>query len=336
MVSSREHPSLPRPTLALSPKVKPKQGTSERNLSVLALLPPLLRLLLLLCRLRRRPPPLLRRTRRRSRRRRHILNLALPLPPARLLPLGWRRLLLRLALRIGTRPLQLLRDGLLVVGRGVLCDGHGDAHLVRVPERLAVVHVLGVRVAVLVRVHLGVVQPQVVLVGLVPRLSPASAACSNPKILFWDMTYMLLRRAHGRPAPLPLLLDSLLGSRGAEVGRDDGARGLHIEEVGGEGSPGGVGVERPLLALLLGLLRRHGNGLRGLHAAEGDERGLKVNEGLVGVEVLLGRGEAQEEVGLPQVVISERPNELLNRLEAAKSLGIMLAHVLGLCWLKCG
>lgn len=139
---------------------------------------------------------------------------------------------------------------------------------------------------------------------------------------------MLLRQAHGRPAPLALLLDSLLGSGGAEVGGDDGAGGLHVEEVGGEGAPGGVGVERPLLALLLGLLRRHGDGLGGLHAAEGDERGLEVNEGLVGVEVLLGGGEAQEEVGLPQVVIGEGPNKLLNRLEAAKGLGLMLARVL--------
>lgn len=151
-------------------------------------------------------------------------------------------------------------------------------------------------------------------------------------MFFWEMTYVLLRRAHGRPAPLPLLLDSLLGSRRAKVGGDDGARGLHVEEVGGEGAPGGVGVERPLLALLLGLLRRHGDGLGGLHAAEGDERGLEVNEGLVGVEVLLGRGKTQEKVGLPQVVISEGPNELLNRLQAAKSLGIMLAHVFAMCW----
>lgn len=142
---------------------------------------------------------------------------------------------------------------------------------------------------------------------------------------------MLLRRAHSRPASLTLLLDSLLGSRGAKVSGDDGAGGLHVKEVGGEGAPGGVGVERPLLALLLGLLRGHRDGLGGLHAAQGDERRLEVNEGLIGVEVLLGGGQAQEEVGLPQVVISEGPNKLLDRLEAAKGLGIMLAHVLVLC-----
>lgn len=90
---------------------------------------------------------------------------------------------------------------------------------------------------------------------------------------------------------------------------------LHVEEVGCQGTLGSVGVNSPLLTLLLLLNRR--SKLRNWHN--------KLLGGMleVGKEVILGAfcGRlAQEKVSLADIVGSERPQKLHNSGQAIDSL----------------
>ena len=124
-------------------------------------------------------------------------------------------------------------------------------------------------------------------------------------VMLREWTYQLLRGAHGGPATLALLLDRALGGTGAEISGDDGARGLHVQEVGRERAPGRIGVKGALLALLLHLLRRRGNGLGRGDAAQDGQVGLEVGKRLIEAQIISGGGEPKEKVGLAQIVISK-------------------------------
>lgn len=90
-------------------------------------------------------------------------------------------------------------------------------------------------------------------------------------------TNKLLLRGHGGPATLTLILDGTLGNTIAKVGSDDGTRGLHVEEVGGERALRCIGIVLALLALLLLLndSRRWGRGSNHIHG-HGGCRGLDI------------------------------------------------------------
>jgi hypothetical protein len=127
--------------------------------------------------------------------------------------------------------------------------------------------------------------------------------------------YLLLMRAHVSPPSLTFFLNSSLGGFGSKIISDDGASMLHVEEVGCQGTLGGVGVNGSLLALLLLLNRR--SKLRNWH-----------NELLSGMlkvckKVVLGAfcgGLAQEKVSLTDIVGSERSQKLHNSGQAIDSL----------------
>lgn len=116
-----------------------------------------------------------------------------------------------------------------------------------------------------------------------------------------------------------------LGRAGAQVGSDNGACGLHVKEVGGEGTPGRVGVKSALLALLLLLLRGRGSRLGRRYATQHGQRRLQVGERLIEAQIIGRGGQAEEQVGLAQVVIGKGPNELLDGLETAEGLEAGLA-----------
>jgi hypothetical protein len=121
--------------------------------------------------------------------------------------------------------------------------------------------------------------------------------------------------AHVGPSSLTLLLNSTLGSLSAKIVRDNRASVLHVEEVGSEGTLGGVGVNGSLLALLL-LLNR-GSKLRDGH----DELLSSMLKG--GQEVILGAlssGLTEEKVGLSNIVGSEGAEKLQNGGETTNSL----------------
>ena len=209
---------------------------------------------------------------------------------------------------IGGGTLQLLGDSILLIGGLVLIAREGDVELLGVLQSLVVIHALGLGVAILVRVNTSIVESEVVLVGLVPAL--------------------LLSTTHGGPAALTLLLHGALGSTAAKIGSNDGASGLHVEEVGGQRALGGVGVKSTLLALLLLLLLGRGDGLRRGDTAKRSEGSFQVGERLIVAEVLSRGRKSEKEIGLAQIVISKGLNELLDGLKAAKSLQILLASCL--------
>jgi hypothetical protein len=92
---------------------------------------------------------------------------------------------------------------------------------------------------VLVRVHTGIVEAEVILVGLVPA--------------------EFLGGGHDRPPPLALFLDGTLGNLVAEVIGNDRTGCLHVKKIRGKRALGRIGIVSALLPLLL-LLNR---GLRG-------------------------------------------------------------------------
>jgi hypothetical protein len=71
--------------------------------------------------------------------------------------------------------LELFSNGILIVSRclslsSVLDLRHGDIEVLGVLQRLLIGHVLSQRIAMLVRMNTGIVQTEVVLVGIVPAL----------------------------------------------------------------------------------------------------------------------------------------------------------------------
>jgi hypothetical protein len=121
--------------------------------------------------------------------------------------------------------------------------------------------------------------------------------------------------SHVSPSSLAFLLDRTLGCLRAQVVRDDRASVLHVQEVRSQGALGRVGVNGSLLAFLLLLNRR--SQLR------------RVNDQLlssmlkVGKKVILralGSRLAKQEVGLADIVGSERSEELKNGSQATDGL----------------
>ena len=195
---------------------------------------------------------------------------------------------------IATLP-ELLGDG-LVIGAAILARGRQrDLIGIGVDASLIVRHVLGLGVAALVRVDTGVVQAQVVAVGVVPAA--------------------LLRLLHDGPAALAFLLDSTLAGLGTEVARDDGTSGLHVQEVGGQRALRRVGVMGALLALLLLLDRRDRRSLEdGQDTAEDILNLLEVR-----VTLNVG-GLTEQQVGLAEIVVGEALDQILNGLETSVDL----------------
>ena len=123
-------------------------------------------------------------------------------------------------------------------------------------------------------------------------------------------TNQLLLGRHGGPATLSLILHGALGNAVTKVGSDDGAGSLHVEEVGGQGTLGGVGVVLTLLALLLLLDRGQGDARDLRHGLE-VEHVAKVGDADV-ASILKKRGLSNQQVGLTEVIGTEGPNEVLN------------------------
>jgi hypothetical protein len=91
---------------------------------------------------------------------------------------------------------------------------------------------------------------------------------------------------------------------------------LHVEEVGGQGALGGVGVVSALLALLLLL-----NEGRHVWDARHHELGGGILKGVEEVALgALGSALAEQEVCLANVVIGEGPQQLQNGGESTNSL----------------
>lgn len=116
---------------------------------------------------------------------------------------------------------------------------------------------------------------------------------------------------HGSPTTLTLFLNSTLGDTFAKIGGDDGTRSLHVQEVGSQRSLGRIGVMLALLALLLLLNCRNGNG-------HGDWARLNIEDAKVLVllrqtskAIVEGRL-AQKEVGLRKILGGKRANNALN------------------------
>lgn len=93
---------------------------------------------------------------------------------------------------------------------------------------------------------------------------------------------------------------------------------LHVQEVGGQGTLGGIGVVSSLLALLL-LLNRLLQ-LRG--DTRHDELSCRVLKGAQQVSPAIGSGLAEEQVRLANIVGSEGLDQLNDGVEAANSLCI--------------
>jgi hypothetical protein len=90
---------------------------------------------------------------------------------------------------------------------------------------------------------------------------------------------------------------------------------LHVQEVGGERPLGGVGVVGALLALLL-LLNRSSHVTSNGHHELSSSRLERAEQ----VTLALGGGLTKQKVGLADVVLGERPQELQNGGQAANSL----------------
>lgn len=125
-----------------------------------------------------------------------------------------------------------------------------------------------------------------------------------------QITNQLLLGRHGGPTTLTLILHGTLRHAITKVGSDDGASSLHVEEVGSQGTLGCVGVVLTLLALLLLLDRGEGDA--------GDlGHGLKVEHvaqlGNADISAILKKsGLSDQEVGLTEIISTERPNKVLN------------------------
>ena len=196
---------------------------------------------------------------------------------------------------LGRALLELLGDG-LVIGAAVLARGRQrNLIAIGVDAGLIVRHVLGLSVAALVRVDAGVVQAEVVAVGVVPAA--------------------LLRLLHDGPAALTFLLDSTLAGLGTEVARDDGTSGLHVQEVGSQRALGRVGVMGALLALLLLLDRRGRRGLEG-----GQDTAEDILD-LLQIRVTLNVGGfTEQQVGLAEIIVGEALDQILNGLKTSVDL----------------
>jgi hypothetical protein len=122
-------------------------------------------------------------------------------------------------------------------------------------------------------------------------------------------------RAHVSPPSLTFFLNSSLGGFGSKIIGDDGASMLHVKEVGCQGTLGSVGVNSPLLTLLLLLDRRsklgnwHNELLSGM---------LEVCKEVI-LRAFCGRL-AQEKVSLADIVGSEGSQKLHDSGQAIDSL----------------
>lgn len=127
-------------------------------------------------------------------------------------------------------------------------------------------------------------------------------------------TDQLLLGRHGSPATLTLILYGALRNTVAEVGSDDGPSSLHVEEVGGQGTLGGVGVMLALLALLL--LLNGGQGKAG-DLGQGLEAEDVTNVTNADISAILEEGGlSNQQVGLTEVVGTEGPNKVLDGRKA--------------------
>lgn len=140
-------------------------------------------------------------------------------------------------------------------------------------------------------------------------------------------TNQFLLGRHGAPSTLSLVLHGTLGDRVTKVGSDDGAGSLHVEEVGGQGTLGRVGVMLALLALLLLLHDGDGSGsgnwdtrhlrqrLRRKHVGNICETSIILKEG----------GLPDQQVGLAEIVCVGRADELLDGSQTVVNLVATLA-----------
>lgn len=139
--------------------------------------------------------------------------------------------------------------------------------------------------------------------------------------------YLLVFWGHGGPSSGSFLADGAFGKLGAEVVRDDGARGLHVEEEGGEGAFWGIGVMLTLLALLL--VRACWGGRDGVLISGWSRDGLETLEEQQRVVAELGKDRldvetrgvfAEDQVGVTDVGGGQSPNGILERGETFNDL----------------
>lgn len=208
--------------------------------------------------------------------------------------LGCWDFLLRL-LWDGVLLLELLGNGILIIASSFLNvarGGHLDVEVISILDGLLVGHVLGVGVAVLVRVHTGVVEAEVVLVGVVPA--------------------SLLGSTHDGPAALTLLLNGTFRRILTKVVGNDGTSSLHVEEVRSQGTLGRVGIMSALLPLLLLL----NGGLLGYRERCRDQSSKSVAD-LIKVTSIFQIGSlAQEKIGLAKIILREALDKILDGQEA--------------------
>lgn len=214
--------------------------------------------------------------------------------------------------RDGSRCLQLLgHDGAIIDNLGLDTNdvGHRDVKLLAVANGLIIRHLLGGQVAGFVRMHPGVVEPQIVLVCLVPALEYDISDCTSSAK--GGKTYQLLLNGHGSPTTLALFLDSTLGNTFTKIGGDDGTGCLHVEEVGGQGALGSIGIMLALLALLLLFNGRNRDG-------QWNRARLNIEHAKVLVllrettKAVIKRGLAQQQICLRKVFSGEGANDPLN------------------------
>lgn len=199
--------------------------------------------------------------------------------------------------------LELLGNGVLsVTSTLVLGVGGSNAEVISVLDGLLVAHVLGTEVASLVGVDAGVVQTQVVLVSVVPAL--------------------LLARSHVSPAALALFLNGTLGSLSTKVIGNDVAGMLHVQEVRGQRTLGGIGVVSALLALLLFISRGSRSNNRSDYGRVNgrDQRGSVSLEASKEVDLALGRVLAEQDVSLTNIVVGERLEQINETRETVDGL----------------
>ncbi len=132
-----------------------------------------------------------------------------------------------------------------------------------------------------------------------------------------ENTYSLLLSGHISPAPLALLLDGTLWRFGTKVVSNDSASALHVEEVRGQGTLGGIRIMGALLALLL-LLDGVATEIHDRVAENLSGSALEVGEE-VG-RTTIGNRLTKEQVSLTDVLSSEAAQKLKNGAETTNSL----------------
>lgn len=141
------------------------------------------------------------------------------------------------------------------------------------------------------------------------------------------VTDQFLLGRHGAPSTLSLILHGTLGDTVTKVGSDDGAGGLHVQEVGGQGTLGCIGIMLALLALLLLLHDGDGSGGGNWDTGNLRQRLCRKHVGNVcetGI-ILKESGLPDQQVGLAEVVCIGRADELLDGSQTMIDLWVALA-----------